>query len=138
MKRYSTFTAKDLDFNVEEQLKKLIHWEIWDKFVKDSLSNIKANPVQIDTLCDYIRMLLPSTVKVEIERTFFGCTLNMDDNNIHVIITPENITIKSFEQLPTFIRNIFQSGKCVKSEECDYEYHFELPEVLKDEHRDSV
>lgn len=87
MKKYTTFTAKDLDFNVEDQLKKLIQWEIWDKFVKDSIINIKANPVQIDTLCDYIRMLLPSTVKVEIERTFFGCTLNMGDNHIHVIIT---------------------------------------------------
>lgn len=136
MKRY-TFTAKDLDFNVEEQLMKLINREIWDKLAKDSLIN-KTNPVQIDILCDYIRMLLPSTIKVEIIRTFFGCTLNMGDDHIYVIITPENITIKSFEQLPAFIFDIFQSGKCVKSEEYDYEYHFELPEVLKDEHRDSV
>lgn len=132
MKRY-TFTKKDLDFNVEDQLMKLIDQEIWDKLVKDSISN-KTNPVQIDTLCDYIRMLLPSTVKIEIERTFFGCTLYMGDDHIHVIITPENITIKSFEQLPAFIFDIFQSGKCVKSEKCDYEYHFELPEVLKNEH----
>lgn len=133
MKRYPTFTAKDLDFNVEDQLKKLIHWEIWNELVKDSISNIKTNPVQIDTLCDYIRMLLPSTVEIEIERTFFGCTLNMGDDHIYVIITPENtIIIKSFEKLPAFIFDIFQSGKCVKSEEYDYEYHFELPEVLKE------
>lgn len=138
MKRYPTFTAKDLDFSIEDQLKKLINGEIWDKFVKDSLSSIKVNPVQIDTLCDYVKMLLPSTVKVEVERTFYGCMLSMGDGHIYVIVTPDNITVKFFEQLPAFIFDIFQSGKYVKSEECNYEYHFELPEVLKDESRNSV
>ena len=78
-------------------------------------------------------MLLPSKVEVKIERTFYGCILSMGGERIHVIITPDNITIKSFERLPAFIFDIFQSGKCAKSDECDYEYHFELPEVLKDE-----
>ena len=130
-----SYTEKDLlNINIEDEFKKLINWEIWSKYVKDSLSNIKINPVQIDTLCDYIKMLLPSTVEVEIKRTSYGCMLSIDGEPIHVIITPDNITIKSFEQLPDFIFDIFQSGKCTKSEEYDYEYHFKLPEVLKNEH----
>lgn len=136
------YTEQDLlNVNIEDEFKKLINWEVWDKCVKDFLSNIKVNPVQIDTLCDYIRMLLPSTIEVEIERTFYGCILGVGGERIYVIITPDDITVKSFEQLPrsSFMFDILKyTGKYAHDGEYDWEYQFELPEVLKDEHRDSV
>ena len=135
-----TYTEKDLDFDVTEQLRRMVTWEVWDKMARDTLNSIaNLNPVQIDTLCDYLRMLVPPSV--EVERTLYGCILNSDNNRIFVVITSDDIIVKSFEQLPrsSFMFDVLKyTGKYTHGTEYDWEYHFELPEVLKDEHRDSV
>lgn len=51
MTRYTPIiTAKDLDFDVTEQLRRMVSWEVWDKMARDTLNSIaNLNPVQIDT-----------------------------------------------------------------------------------------
>lgn len=142
MKRYPTFTAKDLDFNIEDQLKELIHWEIFENMLKHALTSEKANPVQLDTLYEYIKILVPPTASVK--HNTYGCDIVTEDNDhYHIILRPEHILIKCYKELPSnsFIFDILKYTGRYNHEEndaYDWEYYFELPEVLKNESRDSV
>ena len=126
----------DFDFDVEKQFTREIQKELYDKMISDSTSNTEVSSVQVDTLCEYIKLLIPPTLEVEIERAPYGCILDTDDDYIFVIITPDDITVKSFEKLPPalFIFNIFKSTEeytnINRCNEYGWEYHFELPEVL--------
>lgn len=65
--------------------------------------------------------------------------LNTGNKRIFVVITPDDITVKSFEQLPrsSFMFDILKyTGKYTHGTEYDWEYHFELPEILKMEEND--
>ena len=138
MGRYFTIKDEDLDFNVEEEFTRMIRWELWDKMTINLISAIKVNPIKVDTLYDYMKMLVPSTI--EVERTLYGCKLNTKDS-IYVIITPDDITVRSFEPLPlnSFMFDILKpTGEYTNSGKYEWEYQFELLEVLKDEPRDLV
>lgn len=131
-----------LDLTDIECLTKLIKWEAFESMLKHVLVSEKANPVQLDTLYEYIKILVPPIVSVKY--TTYGCEVVTEDNDhYHVILKPEHILIKCYEELPSnsFIFDILKyTGKYnhEDNDAYDWEYYFELPEVLKDASRDSV
>lgn len=137
-----SYSDEDLNFNIDDKIKKLINWEIFEDMLKQVLASEKANPVHLDTLYEYLKILVPLTVSVN--RNTYGCDIITEDNDhYHVILRPEHILIKCYEELPSnsFIFDILKyTGKYnhEDNDAYDWEYYFELPEVLKDEHRDPV